>query len=627
MARKFNRFCTKALGKRTLTTFLILVVTFFSIGLLFSYHPFNPIFYLAQATPDVMTLRPNAVGTYQQWSVSSGTHYGATSDLSDTTYVYVIGSTSLKETENLEDSLLTGAISSVTAYMRAEESGTTSEPQQISFVGTTSGTENNPTSGSWSLPSSWQAGDVAIFWWYTYADTKTFTDPATVTQKYDVASTGYGRLFIGYRVLQTGDTTFSWTASSVSSSTTIYGTSVFRNVDSTGDPFEAVSGSPATFTNVNDPDSPAVTTLTDKAWVYPVFGKRNDYTSIVPPSGYITTGSGSSTSGSDASVGTAYYEKTPAGSADPGIWTLGGGLSTDDGYVWTGALKPANVNPVEQAVILWRTYSTDYESSATTISRTDWTNYSQVRTENPNSENVWTWNEINALQIGVRASQLGLGEDIRVSEFWVVVEYTVGFEVNLRVIDYDMTDDISGAYVNMDNGTEHVQISDINGWANWTSVSGTISVEVTYFGFVVNGTSINVDSDKTVDLRCNLYDVIFTAKETVQTALLQNANISIWNVTSGGSMITSGLTNIFGVVVLNNLPNNTLSVLVYGDSVLIESQTFGCTSDEQSVSVSCDDFTVTINFDNWQIPIVVTGVITVTTKRMEKKEVESNEKL
>ena len=374
----------------------------------------------------IVTLRPNANGTYQQWATfgSGASHWDRTSDQSDITGVQSpAGSTSAKETVNLQNTTQTGTINSVTAYMRAKISGETIEYQQITFVGSTSASSNNPTSDSFSLPSGWQAGDFAIFWWYTYANTKTFTPPNGVTQRYQTAPSGYGRLYIGYRVLQSGDSTFTFTSSSVYGSTTVWGVSVFRGVDASN-PWDADSGSPAIFTDMINPDPPAVTTVTDKAVIFALFGKRNDYTSITPPTGYASAGSASSTSGNDASAGTAYKMKTPPGSENPAAWVLGGGAITDDGQVWTGALKPAAYNPDEQACILWRTYSTDYESSATTISRAAFTDYSERRTVNPYTGQPWTWDEVNALQIGARATVLGLDESVQVSEFWVVVNYT-----------------------------------------------------------------------------------------------------------------------------------------------------------------------------------------------------------
>lgn len=211
----------------------------------------------------------------------------------------------------------------------------------IEFIGTTSSTGNNTTSNSFALPSGWQSGDLAVFWWYTFNSTKTISPPATLTQKQQMSSSGFGRIYIAYRALQSGDSTFAWTASSVSNSTVIWGTSVFRGVNTTGNPFEAESGTPVTFSNTSSPNPPSVTTLSSNAVVIPIFGKNNDYSaaSFTVPTNYTTAGSNTSTAGSDASAGAAYFLKASSGIEDPGSWSAAG-ASGDDGYVWTGALKP-----------------------------------------------------------------------------------------------------------------------------------------------------------------------------------------------------------------------------------------------------------------------------------------------
>jgi hypothetical protein len=79
--------------------------------------------------------------------------------------------------------------------------------------------------------------------------------------------------------------------------------------------------------------------------------------------------------------------------------------------------------PAEKAVILWRTYNLNYESAAFTISRTAFTDYSETRTTNLNTGLPWTWDEINALEIGSKASTLGADETIQVSEYWIIVSY------------------------------------------------------------------------------------------------------------------------------------------------------------------------------------------------------------
>jgi|GEM_PF-2524638 len=71
---------------------------------------------------DTSTLNPNAEGTYTDWTPVGGTHYGVTSDGSDATYVYVTGSTLLKETVNLQDPTFpdTATIDNVIVYVRAK---------------------------------------------------------------------------------------------------------------------------------------------------------------------------------------------------------------------------------------------------------------------------------------------------------------------------------------------------------------------------------------------------------------------------------------------------------------------------------------------------------------------------
>jgi len=143
--------------------------------------------------------------------------------------------------------------------------------------------------------------------------------------------------------------------------------------------------------------------------------------------------------------------------------------------------------------------------------------------------------------------------------------WTTGYNLNLRVMDYDLSDAISGAYVYKDND---VLVSDSNGWANWTLVSGTVNINVSYYGFWVNGTfSVTMDSDKTIYVRCNLFDVIVNVRETVRSAKLANVNVTVFNASSTqGNKIKSGISDSSGQIVLTNLPNNTLTFTLYGGS-------------------------------------------------------------
>jgi hypothetical protein len=206
-------------------------------------------------------------------------------------------------------------------------------------------TGNNPASGTWTLPS-FNPGDLAIFWLGSRAGVYNITEPTGVgiTTTYLYAGGSNCRGYVGYRYLQSGDTTFNWSrATSSSNSDTIWSVDVFRGGPSSGDPFAAVSGaSPTNFTNVNDPDPPAVTPVQPDSLIWTIFVKNNDHTGITPPTNYSNASNGSSTAGTDGCAGTAYRILSGGAgtSEDPGAWDLAGGAAGDDGHVWTGAISP-----------------------------------------------------------------------------------------------------------------------------------------------------------------------------------------------------------------------------------------------------------------------------------------------
>ena len=204
---------------------------------------------------------------------------------------------------------------------------------------------------------------------------------------------------------------------------------------------------------------------------------------------------------------------------------------------------------------------------------------------------------------------------------------TLAYKLNLRVMDWDLTDAIANAYVTMNNETDHVQVSDSNGWANYTGLSGTVTVKVQYFGFWVNGTfSVTMDSDKTINVRCKLYDVTVLVQESVQNAYLASANVTVYNSTSvQGNKITSGVTGNNGQVQLLNLPNNTLTFTQYGDasySLVIGNTTRLVSSENQTITLTGDQNSVNTN-NNYSIIAFVGMAIPLKgsfiTKRLKKK--------
>ena len=203
---------------------------------------------------------------------------------------------------------------------------------------------NNPESGYYNLTTAPAAGDLALVFWYSRAYDKTLTwdVPAKMSTLYDVNSSGYGHFFIGYRVLTSDDIAVgiiaSWTASSVTNATTVYGLCVMRGVDTTTNGgVEADSGSPTTGVS-SAVNPPAVTPATVGATVVAFGGQTDENDDYVLPSYYLEGGHASSTSGTDAWGGAAYRHDRPASSEDPAPWNC---ENTTGWYAWTCALKPA----------------------------------------------------------------------------------------------------------------------------------------------------------------------------------------------------------------------------------------------------------------------------------------------
>ena len=127
---------------------------------------------------------------------------------------------------------------------------------------------------------------------------------------------------------------------------------VWRGVDTvTAEDATATSASG----NSANPNSPAIVTVTDNALVLSVaLLDDDDSVPSVFPAGYTNTlsnntGQGSTTVG--ATVGIASIIKTPAGSEDPGAYTI----TTDQWFAFSVALRPAAaavVLPPQPTVVL-----------------------------------------------------------------------------------------------------------------------------------------------------------------------------------------------------------------------------------------------------------------------------------
>jgi hypothetical protein len=345
-----------------------------------------------KASPDTLILRPNATGTYQQWSTFGDTvHWILTSDQNDNTGVQVTGTTTLKETENLADTTQAGRINSVTAYMRAKASSSTetytlyAHQETITIAGTsyyllkTTSADAAGTTFATSVASTGRK----LFGKWVYQLTDVISIPAATWTVYYRAYTGGGTVYgdVDILIRKSDGTTRTTIATQVASSTN-WGTSW------------------ATYSGTYS--FPGYTVV-----------DQTDYLEI---DFYVEV--------TKAAANKSAYLRIDDNTLAPENQTRVAGVSLD--YT-------------EKAVILWRTHSTDYESSATTVSRTAFTDYSETRTVNPYTGQAWTWDEVNNLEIGARATQLGSADTIQVSEFWIIVDYTppiVSVSVSDGAIDY-----------------------------------------------------------------------------------------------------------------------------------------------------------------------------------------------
>jgi len=132
-----------------------------------------------------------------------------------------------------------------------------------------------------------------------------------------------------------------------------------------------------------------------------------------------------------------------------------------------------------------------------------------------------------------------------------------------------------------------------------------------------------MDSDKTIDLRCKLYDVKVTVLPDNQQGIIELVNVTVLNSTQ--NQIKSGITDASGQTYLTNLPNNTLTFTVYAKSdysIVIGNVTQLITNDEQALGITANQ-----NYGNTSIPwfmTIIAGIILTKGKKrwwLKKEEI------
>ncbi|GAI53198.1 unnamed protein product, partial [marine sediment metagenome] len=95
-----------------------------------------------------------------------------------------------------------------------------------------------------------------------------------------------------------------------------------------------------------------------------------------------------------------------------------GTISSVTVYVRCRASTTADLHAAETVI---RTHSTDYFGTYTLLP-TSYTDYSTTYNVNPNTTNAWTWDEIDALEIGVRLYDND-DDEVRCTQVYVEVAY------------------------------------------------------------------------------------------------------------------------------------------------------------------------------------------------------------
>ena len=505
--------------------------------------------------PVMLTIRPNAPGTFTEWTAyPTAPNWQCVDEETrnnDTDFVYV-NATEKADSYNLQNTALTGNISNVTVNIYAKQTIGNEKAKLMLVINGTKyyGSEYVPGTEYALYMSDWANNPATNLSW-TWSDINALE---AGQESLEVVTPGQDIYPIeNMNFTDTGST--AWiTTTAVTLGTAEYG---YDTLD--GNP--SGSGAPSYFHKSTSSPAKAgsATFVTEQNFSYTVGQPSSSYLS------YAYKVSGNSIGASTLYVilvkpdnTTTTLQTIPISAGTPVAWTYNTVSIPTTEFTQNGTYKLQLKSDLAAAV----------KGTA---------NYIQVN-----------WDDVG---LKITTPPIGWQGEMRVTQLYVEITYTpvVGFDLNLRVMDWDLIDNILGAYVYMNSD---VKISDANGWANWTNLSGTVQIKVKWYGFWVNGTSVNVDSNKTIDLQCKIFDIEVTCIEGVQGAFLQYVNVTVYNASSvAGNMIRTGITGPDGKVSLANVPNATLTFTCYdGDSPqnVIANVTRTITAENQTETITCD---------------------------------------
>lgn len=313
---------------------------------------------ILQAGPGTLILEPNADGDYSAWPVYGTLTNGwqATSDNNDGTGVYINGSTTARESLNLQDQMSDpGTIDNVTAYMRAQAISVGSSGTETLYVDSL---DLDKGKQEWTEVPPLPQGSP-------YLDNN--------TQNY-----------IYTNVKDNEESYFGYTNNTIGSGT----------INSVKMYFEA-------YRDGNDYFQVQVSVYDGSKSSYPIIPANNTY--------------------NWASVDVSFFVNSWAKVDSCRIDLTYKKNTTQANLYIRRSYLSVDYNAEEKATILWKTNDQDYESQPFVINRGAFSTYLETRTTNPTTGGKWNWTELNALQIGCRASSLDTNEVMNVSEFWVQV--------------------------------------------------------------------------------------------------------------------------------------------------------------------------------------------------------------
>jgi hypothetical protein len=141
-------------------------------------------------------------------------------------------------------------------------------------------------------------------------------------------------------------------------------------------------------------------------------------------------------------------------------------------------------------------------------------------------------------------------------------------------------------------------LSDSYGWVNFTLIQNSkVSVSVKYQDVWVNGTfTVTMDSDKTIDVVCNVYSLTIHAVDANGNSLA-NASLTLFRDTTELNGLyglpSSPQTNATGHFVWNQLANTSYTIKTYYQDVLIN-QTSLALNNNEIIEISCNVYSLTV---------------------------------